>query len=174
MSDSPPQTALVVGLGNPLMGDDGVGLAALARLREGWSLPRTVDLLDGGTWGLNLLHALEDAEQVLFLDAVRAGGRPGTLVELTGRQLPRMLGLKLSPHQIDLQEVLALLELRDTAPPVMECLGLEPASVELRDGLSPRLAARLDVLTAAAARRLRAWGHQVRRPAASNLLDCRK
>ena len=153
----------MVGLGNPLRGDDGVGLAALARLREAWRLPPTVELLDGGTWGLNLLPAIESASQVLFLDAVRAGRLPGALAELTREELPRMLGLKLSPHQIGLQEVLALLQLRGATPPEMVCLGLEPASIELRHGLSPHLAARLDALAKAAARRLRAWGHPVRR-----------
>jgi hydrogenase maturation protease len=145
------------------MGDDGIGLAALARLREAWCLPRTVELLDGGTWGLNLLHPIESAGQVLFLDAVRAGRRPGALAELTREELPRRLGTKLSPHQIDLQEVLALLELRGATPPEMACLGLEPASIELRHGLSTHLAARLEALAAAAARRLRAWGHRVER-----------
>jgi hydrogenase maturation protease len=162
MSDR-PGIALVVGLGNPLMGDDGIGLAALVRLREAWALPHTVELVDGGTWGLNLLHLLESAGQALFLDAVRAGRRPGTLAELPRGELPRMLGLKLSPHQIGLQEVLALLELRGSVPAEMACLGLEPASIELRDGLSPDVARRLDTLAAAAARRLRAWGHRVRR-----------
>ena len=163
MSDGPPGTALVVGLGSPLMGDDGIGLAALARLREAWSLPRTVELLDGGTWGLNLLPAIESAEQVLILDAVRAGRRPGTLAQLRREELPRMLGVKLSPHQIGLQEVLALLELRGAVPAEMACLGLEPASIELRHGLSPRVATRLDALATAAARRLRGWGHRVQR-----------
>jgi hydrogenase maturation protease len=163
MSEPRPGIALVIGLGNPLMGDDGIGLAALERLREGWGLPPTVEPVDGGTWGLNLMHPIEAAGQVLFLDAVRAGRAPGTLAELEGPELPRMLGLKLSPHQIDLREVLALLELRGTAPATMTCLGLEPARLELGIGLSPEVAARLDVLVEAAARRLRAWGHVVRR-----------
>lgn len=163
MSEPRQATALVIGLGSPLMGDDGIGLAALDRLREGWRLPPTVELLDGGTWGLNLLHAIEGARQVLFLDAVRAGRQPGTLAEIERAELPRMLGLKLSPHQIDIREVLALVELRGTAPAAMACLGLEPASVELRAGLSPEIADRLDALVDAAARRLRRWGHRVRR-----------
>jgi hydrogenase maturation protease len=162
----PVAAALVIGLGNPLMGDDGIGLAALDRLRDGWRLPPSVELLDGGTWGLNLMPRIETASQVLFLDAVRAGRPPGTLAELTGPELPRMLGLKLSPHQIDLREVLALLDLRGTTPPTMACLGLEPASVEMRTALSPAVASRLDALADAAARRLGEWGHRlVRQPA---------
>lgn len=161
MSES--ATTLVIGLGNPLMGDDGLGLAALARLRETWQVPPGVALLDGGTWGLTLLPPIEGAGEVLFLDAVRAGRKPGTLVRLARPELPRTLGVKLSPHQVDLREVLAVLELRDTMPATMLCLGLEPASVELHDGLSPEVAERLDGLVDAAALQLRSWGHVLER-----------
>jgi hydrogenase maturation protease len=161
MSES--TTTLVIGLGNPLMGDDGLGLVALGRLGETWRLPPAVALHDGGTWGLNLLHSIEDAHKVLFLDAVRAGREAGTLVQLEGKELPRTMGIKLSPHQIDLREVLALLELRDSAPTTMMCLGIEPARVELHAGLSPEIAARLDILVDAAALQLRSWGHALER-----------
>jgi hydrogenase maturation protease len=152
--------ALVIGLGNPLMGDDGLGLAALERLR-GAGLPGSVELLDGGTWGLNLLHRIEAADQVLFLDAVDAGRAPGDPVVLEREELPRLLDVKLSPHQIDLREVLALAELRGALPPRMAAVGLQPASVEMRAGLSPLLAERLGELVAMALDRLRAWGHVV-------------
>ena len=165
MSERATARALVIGLGNPLMGDDGIGLAALERLGSGWRVPPSVELVDGGTWGLNLLHPIESAAQVLFLDAVNAGRDPGTLVELGRQELPRMLGLKLSPHQIDLREVLAVAELRGALPPKLACLGLQPDSVELRTGLSPVVAGRLDELVDAAAERLRAWGHPARRRA---------
>jgi hydrogenase maturation protease len=154
--------ALVIGLGNPIMGDDGLGLAALERLDASRALPDSVELLDGGTWGLNLLHRIEDADQVLFLDAVDAGLAPGSAVVLEREELPRLLGVKLSPHQIDLREVLALAELRGTLPPVMAAVGMQPESVELRSGLSPVLSARLHELVDAALDRLRSWGHVVR------------
>ena len=80
------ESALVIGLGNPLMGDDGLGLAALERLAADWVLPPGVELVDGGTWGLNLLPLLEAADQVLFLDAVDVGKAPGEPVELTGER----------------------------------------------------------------------------------------
>lgn len=164
MNDSGAGT-LVIGLGNPLMGDDGLGLAALGRLAAEWVMPPGVELLDGGTWGLNLLHRIEAARQVLFLDAVNAGKEPGEAVELGRDQLPLVLGLKLSPHQIDLREVLALAKLRGSVPSTMVCLGLQPASVEMRATLSPVLEDRLDDLVAAAAARLEAWGHPLRRRA---------
>ena len=55
------RATVVIGLGNPLMGDDGVGLAALERLRDDWDMPADVELVDGGTWGMNLLPVIEDA-----------------------------------------------------------------------------------------------------------------
>ena len=158
------ESALVIGLGNPLMGDDGLGLAALERLATEWVLPSGVELVDGGTWGLNLLPLLEAADQVLFLDAVDIGKAPGDPVELTGAELPLLLGIKLSVHQIDLREVLALAQLRGTLPSTMACLGLQPATVEMHSGLSPVLQERVPELVTRAAARLHSWGHRLRRP----------
>ena len=129
-----------------------------------WVLPPGVELVDGGTWGINLLPLLEAADQVLFLDAVDVGKAPGEPVELTGGELPLLLGIKLSVHQIDLREVLALAQLRGTLPSTMACLGLQPASVEMRSGLSPVLQERMVELVTRAAARLQAWGHPLRRP----------
>lgn len=162
-SDCPePATTLVVGLGNPLMGDDGVGLRALAQLEERWQMPAGVELVDGGTWGMNLLPAIEGAERLLFLDAINGGVNPGTSVLLEREALPRLFALKVSPHQIDLREVLALAEWRGTLPDDTAAIGLQPLRVELGEGLSPEVEARLDDLVHLAVERLRSWGHDLR------------
>jgi hydrogenase maturation protease len=157
----PPHGTVVIGLGNPLMGDDGLGLAALARLREGWELPPGIELVDGGTWGMNLLPVIEDAEQVLLLDAVDAGAAPGTLHVIERAKLPRYLAAKLSPHQVDLRDVLALAELRGTLPADTVAIGLQPAMVELSNDISDLLRIRLDDMVEAAVRRLKEWGFAV-------------
>ncbi len=90
---------VVIGLGNPLMGDDGLGLAALARLPEEWELPPEIELVDGGTWGMNLLPVIEDAERVLLVDAIDVGATGGTEVQIPRERLPRYLATKISPHQ---------------------------------------------------------------------------
>ena len=146
---------LVLGLGNPLMGDDGIGLVALQQLRER-RLPSGVELVDGGTWGMNLLHIIEGADTVILLDAIRAGGAPGAVIELEGDAVPRRLALKLSPHQIDLAEVLALAALRGTVPPRLLAIGLEPDVVEMSTALSPAVEAALPALLARVALRLSA------------------
>lgn len=151
---------VVIGLGNPIMGDDGVGLAALARLGELWQVPRDVELVDGGTWGMNLLPVIEDAGRVVLLDAIDTGAAPGTRATLERAHLPRYLALKISPHQVDLRDVLALAELRGTLPEHTVALGVQPERVEMGVGLSPRVADALDGLVAAAIGLLETWGHR--------------
>jgi hydrogenase maturation protease len=152
---------IVLGLGNPLMGDDGVGLAALERLREGWDLPPDIELVDGGTWGMNLLPIIEDAGRVLLMDAIDVGAAPGTPITIERARLPRYLATKISPHQVDLRDVLALAELRGTLPADTVAIGLQPAVVELSNGLSDVLRVRLDDMVERAVGQLEAWGVSV-------------
>lgn len=154
---------VVIGLGNPLMGDDGLGLAVLDELRTGYALPPDVELVDGGTWGMTLLPVIEDADELILIDAIDVGATPGTAVRLEHAQLPRYLATKISPHQVDLRDVLALAELRGTLPADTVALGLQPASVELRNALSDLLRCRVDQLAAAVAEELARRGHPAER-----------
>jgi hydrogenase maturation protease len=154
---------VVIGLGNPLMGDDGLGLVVLDELRSGYSLPRNVELIDGGTWGMNLLPVIEDADELILIDAIDVGATPGTLVRLEHERLPRYLATKISPHQVDLRDVLALAELRGTLPPDTVALGLQPESVELRNSLSDVLRRRVDQLARAVVDELAHRGHRPER-----------
>ena len=159
MSTSERVRTVVIGLGNPLMGDDGIGIAALERLRATWRLPEGVELVDGGTWGMNLLPIIEDADQVLLIDAIKTGAQAGTEIVIPRARLPRYLATRISPHEVDLCDVLALAELRGTLPEQTVAVGLEPARVELSSELSETLSARLDALVAAVVRQLATWGH---------------
>ena len=160
MSDPEVSPTLVLALGNPLMGDDGFGLAVLARLRRSGELEGSVTLMDGGTWGMNLLHPVETAERLILVDAIKTGARPGALIRLERDELPRYFSHKLSPHQVDLREILALAELRGHLPPAIVALGVEPESVTFRMSLSPVVRAAVPQVTDAVLRQLSAWGHQ--------------
>ena len=92
MTDSPD--TLVLGIGNLIMTDDGVGVKVIHLLQERYSFPGTVALLDGGTLGLDLLPHLEGVKRLVVVDAVETGGPPGTLVRLTGDEINYRL-----PHQ---------------------------------------------------------------------------
>ena len=156
---------VVIGLGNPLMGDDGLGLAAAQRLQADWDLPADVQIVDGGTWGLNLLPVIEDAARVMLIDAIDLAEPPGTLIRLARERLPKYLATKISPHQVDLRDVLALAELRRTLPEDTTAIGLQPATVALGDRLSPLIQERLEELLVALVADLAARGIECRRRA---------
>jgi hydrogenase maturation protease len=164
--NEPHGRTLVLGVGNPLMGDDGLGLATLEHLREGWEIPADVELVDGGTWGLTLLPAIEASDRLLLIDAIDAGGAPGTLHVLERDQIPRHLSTKISPHEVDLREVLALAELRGTLPLEMVAIGLQPAAVELSSEISDVVRLRLPDLLDVVMQRLAQWDHTCRPRAA--------
>jgi hydrogenase maturation protease len=153
---------VVIGVGSPLMGDDGLGLVALEVLREQWEFSPYVELLDGGTWGMNLLPFIESARRVLIIDAVHAGSDAGEFIRLEKADIPRFFAMKLSPHQIDLKEVLALAELRGNLPQQTVVLGLEPDVVEMSATLSQTVADRIPGLVEEIVGQLRAWGYEAR------------
>ncbi len=154
-----PVPLLILGLGNLLCGDDGLGVAAVRRLQEEYDFPEGVLLLDGGTLGLSLLPFLEDAERVILLDAIRDDGPAGTFVRLTGDDVGPAVAHRLSVHQVGVADLLDAARLRDRMPPELILLGLVPQSLELSIELSPALKARLDVLVGHAAREARRLGY---------------
>lgn len=115
---------LVLGVGNPLMGDDGIGVELVKRLRERDYGP-LVHVEDGGTLGMTLLPLLEDADTVIMLDAVKTGAAPGAIVTRGKEQLPRHFSRVISPHQIGMKEVLGAAQLCGTLPRAITLVGVE-------------------------------------------------
>ena len=129
---------LVLGLGNVLCGDDGLGVAAVNLLEQAYRMPEGVRVIDGGTLGLSLLPMLQDAEQVLMVDAMGvAGAEPGTAVRLAGMDVPPAVRERLSPHQIGVADLLDAARLMGCCPEHMILVGLVPHDLGLRVGLSP-------------------------------------
>lgn len=132
---------LVMGLGNPLMSDDGVGLEILKLVMEKVTLAgdfsNQIIFEDGGTLGMSLLPSIEDAEVVIFLDAVRTGAVPGSVILREKHQLPGHYSRVISPHQIGLREVLGAAQLRGTLPEKMYLVGIEVETVEFVKAMSP-------------------------------------
>ncbi len=119
---------IVLGLGNILRGDEGLGVRALEALRNGYRLPPNVMLVDGGTAGLRLLKLIAVADRLLVLDAVDAGAEPGTLFHFPSDQLPPAT-VSASPHETGLSEILALLEVTEGRRPETMIIGVQPGSV---------------------------------------------
>lgn len=137
---------LVLGLGNVLCGDDGVGPAAIHQLQRQYESPPNALVLDGGTLGLSLLPLLEDAETVLIVDAVRSDAPPGTFVRLDGDEVAPAVRDRLSVHQVGVADLMDGLRLRGLEPSRMILLGLVPATMELCLGRSPAVEAAIPAL----------------------------
>jgi hydrogenase maturation protease len=139
----------IIGVGNPLLGDDGLGIVAAERLAA-LEWPAGVEVLDGGTGGLTLLDLFAGARALILLDAVAMGAAPGTLRRFTAAELQRLPeeAPSLSLHGGGLAEVLALARELGELPPLV-LYGVEPERVEFGMGLSPPVAAALDRLLAA-------------------------
>src|SRR5512134_2205547 len=144
MSD--PGRLLVLGLGNLLCGDDGLGAAAVARLDRDWEAPDEALVLDGGTLGLSLLPYLEDADDAILVDAIRDEAPTGALVRLTGEDVAPAVLHRLSPHQVGVADLLDGARLHDRYPERLVLHGLVPRTLELGLGLSPAVAASLPEL----------------------------
>ena len=160
---------VVLGVGNPLMGDDGFGIEVVQRLQERWRLPECVHCVDGGTWGMALLPEFDAADVLIVLDAIECGHAPGTIVRISGEHVPRRLPPHLSPHEINLHELFALAELRGTMPHTVVALGVQPERVDWEVGLSPSVTRAIDPVADAAANELRALGYVVE-PRQPNLI----
>jgi hydrogenase maturation protease len=149
---------LVLGLGNALLGDDGVGPAAVALLRERYAVPNGVRILDGGTLGLSLLPYLEEADAVVLIDAIAGDGPPGTLICLEGDEVGPAVAMRLSPHQVGVADLLDGARWLDLYPRRVVLLGLVPHSIELAVGLSPDLSRALPRLVARVIREIGEFG----------------
>lgn len=137
---------LVLGLGNVLLEDDGVGSAAIALLHDRFAPPAGVRVFDGGTLGLSLLPYLQTSDAVILVDAVRADGAPGTLVRLDGDDVAPAVATRLSPHQVGVADLLDGARWLDQYPTRVVLVGIVPESMELAVGLSPRVRASLPAL----------------------------
>jgi len=149
---------LVLGLGNILLQDEGLGVRAVERMAARYRLPPDVQVVDGGVMGLDLLPYLEGVSHLLITDAVQTGQPAGSLVRLEGEAIPAALQVKMSMHQVGLQELMALAGFQGTLPERVVLWGLEPASLEWGLELSAPIAAQIDALVDAAMGELRAWG----------------
>ncbi len=134
---------LILGLGNVLLEDDGVGGAAVSLLLDRFEPPAGVRVFDGGTLGLSLLPYVENADAVILVDAVKADGAPGTLVRLDGDDVAPAVATRLSPHQVGVADLLDGARWLGHYPRRVVLLGLVPASMELSVGLSPLVRASL-------------------------------
>lgn len=137
---------LILGVGNYLLSDDGLSIHVLQHLNQNYTLPEEIEIVDGGTCGLDLLRFLEGVQNLIIIDAVNMEKEAGTIIRLDGDDVPAYLSLKISPHDIGLPDLLATAKLRDLYPENIVVFGVQPASLALSLELSPSVAAQVGPL----------------------------
>ena len=161
--DTPRSPVLVLGMGNILLEDEGLGIRALELLKRDFAMPPGVELLDGGTTGMGLLDDIGGRDHLIVLDAVQTEEAPGTLVVMRGAEVPVYFGIRVTPHQLGLADVLATLELSDEAPGSVTVLGMVPGSLNMSLELSDLIGSRLGKLVSLAVDELNRLGYAPRR-----------
>lgn len=153
-------TTLVLGLGNLVHSDDGLGVHAIQTLQQDPRVPSDVVLMDGGTQGLNLLPHISAYQRLLVIDALDVGEAPGTMVRLEGEALKNMPG-KPSVHQLGFADLMVALELLGELPEEIVLLGVQPLSTEWSAELTAPVRDALNPLADIAIEQLQLWTRQL-------------
>jgi hydrogenase maturation protease len=130
----------VIAIGNELMSDDGVGPCVLKRL-SAESLPESVDLIDGGTGGISLLHIIKDYAKVIFIDCADFGGVPGEVKVFSPENVHSLKTVRYSLHEADLMEVIRLSKKIREAPETLVIIAIQPKRIEIGLSLSEEITA---------------------------------
>ncbi len=130
---------LILGIGNFLLSDEGIGIHVVNSLLKDYQIPPQVSVIDGGTAGMELLNFIREAKHLILVDAVKTGHPPATIVTLKENEIPALFKKKLSVHQLGLSDVLAAANFTGTTPETMTLIGIEPVSLELGTELSPTI-----------------------------------
>ncbi len=158
---------VVLGVGNILMSDEGVGVHAVTALAEQYDVPDEVEIVDGGTSGMDCLDRIADADLLLIADCMRSKDKaPGTITRLADDQINAWFNTKISPHQVGLSDVLAACSFHGMSPKRVVLLGVQPASFETAMELTPTVAAVLPDLVERLAGEVAAMGVALARKAA--------
>ncbi len=149
---------VILGLGNLLFSDEGMGIHAIRRLLLEGGLPPEVEIVDGNTMGIELLDHVESATHLLIIDAVDIGKSGGTLRVVDGKDIPTYQGIKISQHQQSFKEILGVAMLRGRLPAHMALVGVQPENLDWGTHLSGRVEAAMEEVLSAVWGHLAEWG----------------
>ena len=161
MTENNRNQITILGIGNTLYTDEGLGVHALAALEEKYGTDQQVQLIDGSTDGMSLLGPVEDTDYLIVIDAINAGKEGGHIIELHGDDIPAYYGIKMSIHQLGFQEVLLASKLRERYPKNIVMIGMQPTSLELGIGLSETNEARLPEMFKLIEQQVNKWKNEL-------------
>lgn len=125
-----------MGIGNILLRDEGIGVHVAKKLMD-LQMPAEVEVMDGGTMGLDLLYYIEGREKVIVVDTIMADQPPGTLFRFTDKNLAHKKELLRTAHGIDFTDVVRTVTALGTKPSEIVFIGVEPQEISEGLELSP-------------------------------------
>ena len=149
--------AVVLGVGNILLSDEGFGVRVAEALSQRFRFPDAVEVLDGGTLGIELMRFLDGAQRLILIDAIH-GPEPGSFRIIQGDDVRLYFQEKVSLHEMGIQEVLASLVVMEKPIAEIVVIGVVPQSLEIGLDLTPLVASRIDEATDSVIRQLHDWG----------------
>ena len=147
----------VLGVGNTILTDEGFGVHAVEHLKNNYAFDDRVQLIDGGTLGIELTHFITGTKKLLIIDSIDGGLAPGTMYRLSGDDIKAHFKQKISAHEVGIEEVLTLLELTGKAIPEVIVIGAQPYVLDAGVGLSDDMKKILPSIVADAVEIINKW-----------------
>jgi hydrogenase maturation protease len=150
-------TITIMGLGNILLMDEGVGVHTVRAFQERYSVPDEVEIIDGGAAGLDLLPFIEGREKLLMVDAVNFDREPGYIDILENEAVPAKFTTKASLHHLGLMDVLSIVKLSNASPKEICLIGIQPKNMELGLDMTPEMWDKINTLIERMVSKLHEW-----------------
>lgn len=157
------ESITILGVGNILLTDEGVGVHVINQLKEEYDFPPEVQLLDGGTMGMEILSYMRHTEYLLLVDAVNGGEEPGTVYEFPHQQTEDYFTDHISVHEVGMQDILRIRALQDDPLRDAVVIGVEPYSLAIGLEVSDIVQAKMEEIKTRIIGQLRRWQVEVKR-----------
>ena len=153
----------VLGVGNILLTDEGLGVHVVNELDAEYEFTPPVNIIDGGTMGMELLTYMRGMTKLLSVDAINSGDAPGTVYEFPHEEMESYFTDHISVHEVGMQDILRIRALQEDPLEDAVVIGVEPESLELGLEVSDAVRAVLPDVKARVIKQLEAWGIEVQK-----------
>lgn len=151
----------VLGIGNILMQDEGFGVRVVEQLLRQYTFPSNVQVLDGGTLGMELLRFLIGTDQLILVDAVSGNLSPGSIYQFNNDEVKAYFKEKVSMHELGIQDVLAVMDVLEKPISEIRILGVQPLTIDTSLEMTPIVAKAVDVIIKQVLLVLKEWQVEV-------------
>ena len=166
-----PADVTILGVGNVILRDEGFGVRVAEYLDAHYAFPENVQIVDGGTLGIELTQYVTGTNKLLVIDSINGGAEPGTLFRFHNDDVMDHFQEKISAHEVGIQDVLALLTVTGHKIPDVVVIGAQPYDLEAGVELSPGMQKLMPQVVEQALKELEAWGIKPREKENAAALD---